>query len=479
MAGGYTLISEDGTTIEIQQGTTGDLNQNAGLAEGVYASNGAFLNSLSLSFNGLLGQAANPLLDGEIVIDGVPVPAANPLNDTASNTDKSASAIAATFAINEVRDQSGVTAEPNQNLINGSDMTSTTAGTTLTGTLLINGITTTSLTLDADNPEFSRLNVVNAVNAITGQTGVTAIDTGSDAAGVQLLAADGRNISYEFVPVPAIALTARLDGDAIFNFAAAPVTFTITNNSTIPVVGPIAVLINTDYTANAVGTRQASLLTDINAAMVAAGLDLTAAFVNDQLTFAADNGTDSFTIADGGNAVATFGADIVGAPFTSGSNLPDIESYSGLPDQHTVYVASVRLNASEEFSLSSTQPSGLSNHGLTFGTYGSGTDGQFVQDIDVSTVEGALDALAAVDNALQTINIQRATLGAVQNRFESTITNQSIAMENLAAANSRIKDADFAKETASLSRAQVLQQAGIAILSQANALPQQVLSLLQ
>lgn len=127
----------------------------------------------------------------------------------------------------------------------------------------------------------------------------------------------------------------------------------------------------------------------------------------------------------------------------------------------------------------STNTGNIGLSGFTAGVYGGSESGQRLKDIDISTVQGALDALAAVDNALQSINIQRADLGAIQNRFESAISSQAIARENLSAANSRIKDADFAEETAALSRAQVLQQAGTTILAQANGLPQQVLSLLQ
>ena len=86
--------------------------------------------------------------------------------------------------------------------------------------------------------------------------------------------------------------------------------------------------------------------------------------------------------------------------------------------------------------------------------------------------------MTAIDNAIGAIASQRANLGAIQNRMESTVSNLAITSENLAAANSRIQDADFAAETAELSRTQVLQQAGISILSQANQGPQQVLSLL-
>ena len=84
-----------------------------------------------------------------------------------------------------------------------------------------------------------------------------------------------------------------------------------------------------------------------------------------------------------------------------------------------------------------------------------------------------------LDGALAKVNSIRADLGAIQNRFESTISNLSTTTENISAARSRIQDADFAAETAQLTRSQILQQAGLAMLAQANSLPQGVLSLLQ
>lgn len=116
--------------------------------------------------------------------------------------------------------------------------------------------------------------------------------------------------------------------------------------------------------------------------------------------------------------------------------------------------------------------------GLTAGKFGGGESGQFLTEIDISTFEGATAALTAIDNAIGSIASQRADLGAIQNRMESTVSNLAVTSENLSAANSRIQDADFAAETAELSRTQVLQQAGISILAQANQGPQQVLSLL-
>ena len=102
-----------------------------------------------------------------------------------------------------------------------------------------------------------------------------------------------------------------------------------------------------------------------------------------------------------------------------------------------------------------------------------------VAGINIGSQAGANDAISVVDGALGFINGLRAKLGAVQNRVESTVSNLSATAENLTAARSRIEDADFAKETAELARSQVLQQAGMAMLAQANALPQNVLSLLR
>jgi flagellin len=97
----------------------------------------------------------------------------------------------------------------------------------------------------------------------------------------------------------------------------------------------------------------------------------------------------------------------------------------------------------------------------------------------IATSGDASDAIAVLDTALGTVDTFRGTLGAVQNRFESTIANVSNIAENLSAARSRIVDADFALETANLTKAQILQQAGTAMLAQANMVPQSALSLLQ
>ncbi len=107
------------------------------------------------------------------------------------------------------------------------------------------------------------------------------------------------------------------------------------------------------------------------------------------------------------------------------------------------------------------------------------SDLKSVANLDVTTFDNATLAMKIVDSALARVNDQRAQFGALQNRFENTIASLQVTSENLSASRSRIQDADFAAETANLTRAQILQQAGISVLAQANASPQSVLALLQ
>ncbi|WP_395344364.1 flagellin [Ningiella sp. W23] len=109
---------------------------------------------------------------------------------------------------------------------------------------------------------------------------------------------------------------------------------------------------------------------------------------------------------------------------------------------------------------------------------GFGASGLGVGGISISTVAGASTALSTIDGAISALGGQRADLGALSNRFESTIRNISNVSENISAARSQIKDADFAKETADLTKNQILQQASLSILSQASQRPQSALALL-
>ncbi len=124
-----------------------------------------------------------------------------------------------------------------------------------------------------------------------------------------------------------------------------------------------------------------------------------------------------------------------------------------------------------------------------FGNFAAGTTGagaataaaadSFVEDINVNSFGDSQLALRVIDNAINAVNSSRADLGALQSRFENAVANIQITGENISAARGRIVDADFAKETSNLSRAQILQQAGTAMVAQANQIPQGVLSLLR
>ncbi|MCC4595550.1 flagellin [Xanthomonas campestris pv. phormiicola] len=142
------------------------------------------------------------------------------------------------------------------------------------------------------------------------------------------------------------------------------------------------------------------------------------------------------------------------------------------------------LKAGTDFSF--TAGSATNAGGITFSNAGIATSAlvtagttSTLQDLDISTFSGAQKALEIVDKALTAVNSSRADMGAVQNRFTSTIANLSSTSENLSASRSRIRDTDYAKETAELTRTQILQQAGTAMLAQAKSVPQNVLSLLQ
>ncbi|EFK96621.1 B-type flagellin [sediment metagenome] len=147
----------------------------------------------------------------------------------------------------------------------------------------------------------------------------------------------------------------------------------------------------------------------------------------------------------------------------------------------------VTISATDTITASGSSQTTLAAAGLSSGSTVSAGRGiqQNVQAVgtianaDVTTVEGANRLMKSVDSAINQVDSLRAVLGAAQNRFEMTIRNLDNVSENLAAANSRIRDADFAKETTEMTRNQILQQAGTAMLSQANAQTQNVMSLLQ
>jgi len=149
--------------------------------------------------------------------------------------------------------------------------------------------------------------------------------------------------------------------------------------------------------------------------------------------------------------------------------------YSTIADSTGTFTGTYTLTSDATFTIAGAAPL---KAGLTAGSVAVDAN-QAVNNVDVTTSSGAASAITRVDNALRQVSAQRSSLGAYTNRLQSTVSNLSTVSENLSAADSRIRDADFATETAALTKAQILQQAGTAILAQANTLPQAVLSLLK
>lgn len=167
--------------------------------------------------------------------------------------------------------------------------------------------------------------------------------------------------------------------------------------------------------------------------------------------------------------VQSFGID--GTPATASATLATTGS-AGAANDSTIVTGDVSFNSRSGFSISADTATVLANAPTN-------STKDTVSAIDVSTANGAQNAIAVIDAALSQIDSDRSALGAVQNRFENTIANLQNIGENVSAARGRIQDTDFAAETANLSKNQILQQAGTAILAQANQLPQAVLSLLR
>ncbi|MBF6632166.1 MAG: flagellin [Comamonas sp.] len=151
-------------------------------------------------------------------------------------------------------------------------------------------------------------------------------------------------------------------------------------------------------------------------------------------------------------------------------------------DDYTISYRNTAANSTATSAVATVSVSGGVGFGDAFSvstTTVAETQAVGIHEVNIDTQAGAWEALQRIDNAIDKVNSARGELGAMQTRFEKTVENIDIQSENITAARGRIIDADFAKETANLSRTQILQQAGTAMVAQANQLPQSVLSLLR
>jgi flagellin len=193
---------------------------------------------------------------------------------------------------------------------------------------------------------------------------------------------------------------------------------------------------------------------------VAAGA-ATVSLAADDFTITVD-GTDYDVVGD-----FTSADDLVAAINATGSG---VSAY--LDDDHELV-----LSSQVDFTVAASSAGAAL--GVAAADYAVADDTDFLTAVTVDTASNANDAIQRIDAALGSVSDLRGTLGAIQNRFESTINSLQSVSENLSASRSRILDTDFAAETAALTRAQILQQAGTAMVAQANSVPQNVLSLLR
>ena len=360
--GSYNMYTLDSRKIDISF-QTGDQNVEAfsGLRNGSYASDTALYNTYRRS---TAAEATAPsttttglLSNNSLILNGVAIGQALSTDDSASDTTaasstREGSAIAIAAAINRKTDLTGVTASASPNVIRGEGFT---AGTT--ADIYLNGVTFTA------NAE-TRNGLIDSYNAVSDRTGVVASAWGD---GVELRAADGRNISIGSVSNANIGLTGITIGSA------------------------------------------------------AASANATTFY--SQVTMQSDN---KFTVKSGNEGIAN-----------------------------------------------------LELLGFRQGTFGGSDNGLKINQVDVSTVSGANQAIVAIDAAIETISKSQANSGALNNRMDYIVANLSEASQNMSASRSRILDTDYATETSSLAKQQIISQAATAMLAQANQQPQSVLSLLK
>jgi flagellin len=303
---------------------------------------------------------------------------------------------------------------------------------------------------DASSTDSAK-SIAQAINKQTGNTGVTA-EARTD---LNLKMAGG---SYEF----------SLVGDNTGTGKEVKVSFSVANE------GANA----SDFSAGINAINAQSAKTGVTAQYDAenGGIKLTHASGSDIKIQNTEAGTAGSMMANTYNAAGGL---------TDDDNDPDTE-YTGVDiSAATQFVANGRVTFDSESSFSVTDAgSGLglgardADTGAPAATVGA-SKLKSVADLDITTFEGSQLAIKIADAALSTVNTQRASYGALQSRFSSAIANLSATTENLSASKSRIVDTDFAAETASMTRGQILQQAGTAMLAQANSLPNGVLSLLR
>ena len=401
---------------------------------------------------------AGGLAAGDLTLNGIQV--GNSVAGTKpGQTTNSAVQMAA--AINAVSAQSGVTATAVPTIMIGSAATTFNAIPSASN-LTINGVAVGNIAGAADAIG-EGANIAAALNLVSSQSGVTA--TANSATGqVSLTAADGSDI----------ALGSGF-GDGTTTGLIGHDATTSTGSGASGPAG--AITVNTQgFTVNGVQIGAVAAGTDVisQGANVAAAINLVSS--QSGVTAAADPITGALTLTNASNGGIT-----MGSAFSDGTtNIPQTGNVAGTATTGLISLSSSSggtiTMSGNNVAAAGFDPVALaaSNGQLTTTSHTNTLD-----KVDLSTAAGASAALSVLDGALNMANTSASVLGAYQNRFTETVSTLNSENVNNTASRSRITDADFAAETASLSRAQVLQQAGTAMLAQANQSAQGVLSLLR
>ena len=357
-------------------------------------------------------------------------------------------------------------------------------------------------------------NATFQVGANVGETISVGLDTSvksSDIGDIYSTAAGNVNLNTAVVVTAGSAAQAAVHPvytsgaitQAGADYSTTNATFTVTSAS-----GTDTVTLNQDYTGDADVGVAGGLAADITAQLTNSGVTVTKDAATNSLVFTTDDGgsgtltfggADAALVTTGGAVTAAGSAAVAAVPasgglvvgaaatITVGSNTVSLSgTYTDVQDLLDKIASSgavgsvdattgfLTISAGEAFSVAGAN---IGDVGLTAAAATQSTTG--LTATNVLSVAGANDAILRVDSALTSVSGLRSTLGAIQNRFDSVINSLQAVSENLSASRSRIQDTDFAAETAALTRAQILQQAGTAMVAQSNQVPQNVLSLLR
>jgi flagellin len=498
---GVNLLDGSFTAQTFQIGANAGANDQIQIASIASASTSQLGSAGTTTQSTVVGTATTAALNaGDLTLNGAQV-GASIAGGAPGQSTASASSIA--NAINAVQATSGVTATANSNSLTG---TGGSVGAISANTFSINGINVGAIA-SGGNVQGQGANTAAALNLISTQTGVTAIANATTGA-VTLTAADGRDIQInaggaitngltQVQLTAAKASIASATGLNVSNINFGTST-AVSGAYTAGVSGTTSDLykVNIDgisvFSGAADGTANnaAALQTAFNNFATAnTGYRVAGTIAGGDLTVTKINGTavsinTAFTNAAGTGPAA---GPITTPPSTLfGDAAPTVAT--GVAGTTLAVAASTAGQNHGTVTLTSTSSAGIviggaadASAGLTAGTTAATTVSNVnsVANINISTAAGATAALSVIDGALAMVTASQAALGAVQNRFTSVVTSLQTTATNLTASQSRIQSTDYAAETANLSRAQILQQAGNAMLAQANQQPNQVMTLLR